>query len=71
MIVRQLAGVAAVGIMLLPGATYYVLTSTNLALPPAAWMRVATNTFGSGGDFNFTNSLNPLVPQSFYSLQVP
>jgi len=54
-----------------PGATYYVLGSTNVAVPVANWTRVTTNTFGPGGEFHFTNSVNPLVPQSFYVLQIP
>lgn len=54
-----------------PGAMYYVLSSTDVASPLANWSRVATNTFGPGGEFSFTNSVNPLVPHSFYVLQVP
>jgi hypothetical protein len=54
-----------------PGATYYVLSSTNVALPMTNWTRVATNAFGSSGEFSFTNSVSSLVPQSFYLLQVP
>ena len=54
-----------------PGATYYVLSSINVTLPVINWTRVATNTFGPNGEFNFTNSINPLVPQLFYVLQVP
>ena len=55
----------------IPGATYHVLSSTNVALPVANWTRVATNAFGPGGEFSFTNSINPVVPHSFYALQVP
>ena len=54
-----------------PGMTYYVLSSTNVALPVANWTRVATNAFGPGGEFSFTNNVNPLMPQSFYLLQIP
>ena len=36
--------------------TYYVLTSTNLAMPLAHWTPVATNQFGSQGQFIFTNT---------------
>ncbi len=49
-----------------PGATYYVMASTNLApLPMALWQRLSTNLFSGNG--NFTNSipLNPLGPQEF------
>jgi len=54
-----------------PAVTYYVLSSTNLALPMATWTRVATNAFGPSGEFTFTNSVNPLVLQSFYALLIP
>jgi hypothetical protein len=55
----------------LPGATYYVLSSTNVALPLINWSRVATNQFNAAGGFAFTNAINPAVPQTFYSLQTP
>ena len=54
-----------------PGRACYVLASTSLALPLANWARVATNTFDSNGEFNFTNSVQPDLPQSFYLLQLP
>jgi autotransporter-associated beta strand protein len=54
-----------------PNATYYVLGSTNVALPLANWTRIATNTFNGTGGFNYTNSLSPSVPQYFYQIQVP
>jgi hypothetical protein len=51
--------------------TYYVLGSTNLALPLNLWTFIATNQFDAGGNFNFTNAISPNTPQSFYRLQVP
>lgn len=51
--------------------TYYVLASTNVAMPLANWTRVATNSFSGTGTFNFTNSVNPSTPQRFYLLQLP
>ena len=56
----------------LAGGTYYVLTSTNLALPFNQWLLVSTNVLGAGGNFTFTatNALTPNVPQQFYILQV-
>jgi hypothetical protein len=51
--------------------TYYVLASTNLALPLAQWTPVATNVFDSSGNFNFSNVLNPNLPGQFYLLQIP
>ena len=52
-----------------PNWTYYVLTSTNLALPLTYWTMMATNVFDSGGGFQFTNTHNAL--QQFYRLQLP
>ena len=50
---------------------YYVLTSTNVALPSASWTRIATNQFSAAGIFTFTNAIAPAVPQTFYRLQLP
>jgi autotransporter-associated beta strand protein len=50
-------------------ANYYVLTTTNLALPLAQWTPLATNMFSASGAFSFTNS--PAAPQQFYVLQLP
>jgi hypothetical protein len=51
--------------------TYYILTSTNIALPLTNWTRLLTNQFDGNGNFNFTNAQNPNAPQSFYLLQLP
>jgi autotransporter-associated beta strand protein len=53
------------------GGNYYLLVSTNLDLPLAAWTRVATNQFGAGGSFVFTNDLTAGGPQLFYRLMLP
>ena len=50
--------------------TYTVLTSTNLAMPPGLWTPVATNQFGSQGQFVFTNIAPTNTPQEFYLLQM-
>jgi hypothetical protein len=50
---------------------YYVLSSTNAALPVANWTREATNPFTAGGTFSFTNILSTNSPQKFYRLQLP
>jgi len=50
---------------------YYVLASTNVALPLSNWSRIATNSFDVNGHFAFTNSLIPAMPQRFYRLQLP
>jgi T5SS/PEP-CTERM-associated repeat protein len=52
-------------------ATYWVLTSTNVALPATSWTRLLTNHFDALGNFLFTNGISPAVPQRFYRLQVP
>ena len=51
--------------------TYYILASTNLALPTAAWTRIATNQFDSNGNFSFTNTINLLTPREYFLLQLP
>jgi fibronectin-binding autotransporter adhesin len=50
---------------------YFVLASTNVALPVANWTRLATNRFNATGAFAFTNAVNPALPQNFYLLQMP
>ena len=53
-----------------PNWTYYVLASTNLALPLPNWTTVSTNSFDSGGRFNFTTAASPGIPQTFYLLKL-
>ncbi|MGD0812394.1 MAG: glycosyl hydrolase family 28 protein [Verrucomicrobiota bacterium] len=53
------------------GATYNVMTSTNVALPLNQWTPVATNQFDVGGNFIFTNLVQTNVPQRFFRLQIP
>ena len=56
----------------LAGATYYVLESTNVTRSLAQWTRIATNTFGLGGSFNYSGTPHvPLLPNAFYTIQVP
>ena len=53
-----------------PGATFYVVTSTNLAAPVASWKLVLTNQFDASGNFSITNG--PATnSQNFYRLQLP
>jgi autotransporter-associated beta strand protein len=54
-----------------PGATYNILTSTNLADPLASWTGIETNVFDGTGAFSFTNSIDPNAPQRFFILFVP
>jgi hypothetical protein len=53
------------------GMNYLVLVSSNLMLPSSNWTVLATNKFGSGGGFSFTNGLNPDSPEQFYWLKLP
>jgi hypothetical protein len=52
------------------GATYYVLSSTNVAAPLSAWTYISTNTFITGGAFSVTNAIVPGVPERFYILRL-
>ncbi|HTA95048.1 MAG TPA: autotransporter-associated beta strand repeat-containing protein, partial [Verrucomicrobiae bacterium] len=47
-----------------------ILASTNVAAPLSQWQPVATNNFDGDGNFNFTNTADPNVPQTFYMLQL-
>jgi hypothetical protein len=53
------------------GTTYYLLMSTNLALPASQWVPVATNTLNANGNFSLTatNAVYANVPQQFYILK--
>ena len=50
--------------------TYYVLTTTNIALPLTQWTRLATNLMTTSGNFTITvtNTVNPAASQQFYTL---
>ena len=54
-----------------PGGKYWVLSSTNVALPLASWTPLAANSFDSNGSFQVTNPFVPASPRRFYLLQVP
>jgi PKD repeat protein len=53
------------------GFNYLVLTTTNLSQPLDSWSVVATNVFGMGGGFQFTNALEAGTPQRFYRVRLP
>lgn len=53
-----------------PTSTYYVLATTNLTLPTAGWIPVATDQFDFSGNFVITNTINPAWPQTFYRLKL-
>ena len=51
---------------------YYVLASTNVALPLTSWTSIATNPFDGIGNFSFTSTVaDPGTPQRFFKLQLP
>jgi autotransporter-associated beta strand protein len=52
------------------GGTYYVLASTNAALPLSQWASIATNHFSATGAFSVTNDIG-VSPRQFFSIQVP
>ena len=51
------------------GGFYYILASSNLALPLSSWTLEGSNTFDSQGQFNF--SFTNTFPQQFFILQIP
>jgi hypothetical protein len=53
------------------GGIFFVLASTNLALPTSQWQKIATNYFDGTGNFIFSNALDASAPQNFYLLQLP
>jgi len=54
-----------------PGTFFYTLASTNLVLPRTNWMILATNQFGPGGGFNFTNTIDPDQAGQFFIIRLP
>ena len=54
-----------------PGTYILTLATTNLALPLANWTILATNQFGAGGGFNFTNTFDSGKLQQFFILRLP
>ena len=50
--------------------TYYVLASTNVALPLSQWTSIATNTFSPTGAFSVTNATG-VSPRRFFIIQLP
>jgi hypothetical protein len=52
------------------GQTYILLTASNL-VAPMVWLPIATNSDGTDGVFNFTDTLATNYQQRFYRFQVP
>jgi hypothetical protein len=53
------------------GATYRILTATNVALPGAQWTPITTNQFGAGGGFSYTNAFQPNRPARYFRVSMP
>jgi len=54
-----------------PFGDYYVLATTNVALPLSSWTPIATNQFDASGNFTFTNSMDSSVVQQFFQIELP
>jgi hypothetical protein len=52
-----------------PGATYFVVGSTNLMVPVALWPVLSTNTFNGSGDFNVNVPIKVETPALFLRLK--
>jgi hypothetical protein len=52
------------------GTKFYVLSSTNVALPLIQWSRASTNMFDGSGNFIVTNAINPNIRAEFFRLQL-
>jgi len=52
------------------GATYYLLTSTNMIAPLNQWKTIATNVAAANNSYSFTNTnaVIPGAPNQFYLL---
>ena len=53
------------------GGTNYLVATTNLALPSAQWLSVATNKFDLAGSSVSTNGIPPGVTQRFFRSRLP
>jgi len=53
------------------GASYAVLTATDVAMPLSNWVSLLTNQFGAGGGFAFTNAIAPGERQRYFQLRTP
>jgi hypothetical protein len=49
-----------------PGATFFLSSTTNVALPLGLWTPVLTNQFDRFGVLTYTNAYNPALPQQYF-----
>jgi len=52
----------------MPGASCFILDTTNLTLPANQWLKLSSNVFNTNGDFTFTNAIVSNMPPTFYEL---
>lgn len=52
-----------------PGATNFLLGSTNPELPLASWTTLATNVFDTNGSLNFTNPVSSSESSGFFAVR--
>jgi hypothetical protein len=55
----------------LAGATYRILTATNVALPLVQWTPIVTNQFSAGGGFSYTNIIQPNLGSQYFRVTLP
>jgi len=53
------------------GATYRILTTTNVQLPVVQWTPIVTNQFSVTGGFSYTNVIQPNVPARYFRVSLP
>ncbi|HSY44177.1 MAG TPA: hypothetical protein VK811_09705 [Candidatus Acidoferrum sp.] len=54
-----------------PGATYKIITSTNILTSTPVWSVMTTNQFDANGNFSQTFNINPNTPYRFFRTVVP
>ena len=55
----------------LAGATYRILTATNVALPLVQWTPIVTNQFSASGGFSYTNVIQPNLRAQYFRVILP
>jgi hypothetical protein len=55
----------------LAGATYRILTATNVALPLVQWTPVVTNQCSASGGFSYTNVIQPSLRAQYFRVVLP
>ena len=54
-----------------PGATYEIVTSTNLLIPVSVWVGARTNKFDANGNFSEAFTVDPNTPYRFFRTVIP